>query len=66
MNTNIENDVLGHPKFWALHKKYWTKEFNLQDQKTSNRIMNNPDCIEAKKLNDKVIRKVQSDILTEV
>ena len=67
MNDNkIEEELRQYPNYWAIHKKFWTKEFNNQDNKISQKIINNPECIEAKRLNQKVLAQVKSEILAEV
>ena len=67
MNDNkIEEELRQHPNYWATHKKFWTKEFNNQDKSISKKIMENPECVEARRLNQKVLTQVKSEILTEV
>ena len=65
-NNKIEEELRQHPRYWAVHKKFWTKEFNNQDSKTSRKIIDNPECVEARRLNHRVLVQVKNEILAEV
>ena len=60
---DIAKELKEHPRYWELHKRIWTEEFNNLESGLAAKVMDNPNCTEATQMNLKVFTRIKDRLL---